>query len=303
MSEVTNLGKNVLVSVCVLAYNHKSYIAQCLDSVLMQETNFPFEIILGEDESTDGTREICMEYANKYSDKIRLFLRSRKDVIYINGRPTGRFNLIQGFKAARGKYIALCDGDDFWDDRNKLQFQYDFLESNPGFVMIGGYAKKIFESEAFLTIHEDKPKISDSDIDTSFLIKHNPFSTLTVFFRNHLIKEFPDIYFTSRGGDRRLYLLLSVLGKIRYFNKAWGVYRIHRGGVSPKPADSFNTKISILLERISNTKAWDKYFAFRFQTESKEVISALEARLFRECVAAVRIDCLIYYFLWLRYRM
>ena len=79
-----------VISVCVQTYQHKNYIRQCLDSVLSQKTNFPFEIILGEDDSTDGTREICLEYAAKHPDLIRLFLRSEKDKIYIDGRKTGR---------------------------------------------------------------------------------------------------------------------------------------------------------------------------------------------------------------------
>src|SRR5690606_9059601 len=93
------------------------------------QTTFPFEIILGEDESSDGTREICIQYAAKHPDKIKLFLRSRKDVIYINGNPTGRFNFIENLKACSGKYIALCEGDDYWTDPLKLQKQVDFLEA------------------------------------------------------------------------------------------------------------------------------------------------------------------------------
>src|SRR5690606_36284281 len=121
----------VKLSVLVTTYNHANYIAQCLDSILMQQTTFPFEIILGEDESTDGTREICKDYAQKHPDIIKLFLRSRKDVIYINGKPTGRFNFLASLKACTGKYIALCEGDDFWTDPLKLQKQVDFLEANP----------------------------------------------------------------------------------------------------------------------------------------------------------------------------
>src|SRR5690606_24131225 len=99
------------------------------------QTTFPFEIILGEDESNDGTREICKQYAAQYPDKIKLFLRSRKDVIYINGNPTGRFNFIENLKACSGKYIALCEGDDYWTDPLKLQKQVDFLENNSDFAL------------------------------------------------------------------------------------------------------------------------------------------------------------------------
>lgn len=124
-----------LVSVSVATYQHEPYIRQCLDSILMQKTNFPYEIIVGEDDSTDGTREICIEYAEKYPDKIRLFLRDRnlshlKDE---NGKLIKRLNGVLGFgrMSSRGKYIALCEGDDYWTDPLKLQKQVDFFEANP----------------------------------------------------------------------------------------------------------------------------------------------------------------------------
>ena len=82
------------VSVCVQTYQHTHFIRDCLEGILMQETDFPFEILLGEDASTDGTREICIEYADKYPDKIRLFLHHRENNISIGGSPTGRFNFM-----------------------------------------------------------------------------------------------------------------------------------------------------------------------------------------------------------------
>ncbi|MEZ4781129.1 MAG: glycosyltransferase [Flavobacteriaceae bacterium] len=120
--------ENPLVSVVVGVYNHERFIKLCLNGILMQKTDFKYEIILGEDASTDGTREICKEYAKRFPDKIKLFLRSRKDVIYINGNATGRYNFIENLKACQGKYIALCDGDDYWTDPLKLQKQVDFLK-------------------------------------------------------------------------------------------------------------------------------------------------------------------------------
>lgn len=126
-----NVPEDVVVSVCVITYNHADYIGQCLESILMQKTSFPFEICIGEDESSDDTRERCMEYARKYPDRIRLFLRSRKDVEYVKDRPTGKANHAKTYRACRGKYVAYCEGDDFWIDLHKLQKQYDYLEAHP----------------------------------------------------------------------------------------------------------------------------------------------------------------------------
>lgn len=122
-------GKPV-VSVCVLTYQHVNYIRKCIESILMQQTDFLYEILLGEDQSSDGTREICIEYAQKYPDKIRLFLHHRENNIKINGRHTGRFNFLYSLFSARGKYIAMCEGDDYWTNPFKLQNQVDEMEAN-----------------------------------------------------------------------------------------------------------------------------------------------------------------------------
>jgi glycosyltransferase involved in cell wall biosynthesis len=120
-----------LVSVCVPAFHHADFIAQCLDSILAQETDFLFEILVGEDDSTDGTREICLEYADKYPDKIRLFLRKAEEKMLRNGKKVGRGNHLSLYQSARGKYICICDGDDYWLSPQKLQHQMDLMERNP----------------------------------------------------------------------------------------------------------------------------------------------------------------------------
>lgn len=131
-NEVPNkVPEGVELSVFMLAYQHAEYVRQAIESVLMQKTDFKFEICLGEDDSEDGTREICQELAQQFPGRIRLFLRSREDVVYIDGRPTGRYNANMTRKACRGKYVAICECDDFWIDETKLQKQYDFMEANP----------------------------------------------------------------------------------------------------------------------------------------------------------------------------
>ena len=127
-----------LVSICCITYNHVDFIKDAIEGFLSQKTTFTYEICIGEDESNDGTREIIKEYAAKYPNKIRLFLRKRKDVIYFNGKATGRFNFMETLKKARGKYIATCEGDDYWLDPLKLQKQVDFMEKNNQHSFCGG---------------------------------------------------------------------------------------------------------------------------------------------------------------------
>lgn len=126
----SNPENQPLVSICVQTYQQEKYIAQCLDSLLAQKCSFPFEIIIGEDDSTDRTKEICLEYSKKHPEIIRLFLRDKKDKIFIRGAKTGRFNFLSNLQAAQGKYITLCDGDDYWINDQKLQMQVDFMEKH-----------------------------------------------------------------------------------------------------------------------------------------------------------------------------
>lgn len=93
----------------------------------MQETDFPFEVILGDDDSSDGTKEVCMDYASKHPDKIRFFMHKRENCIDILGRPSGIFQIAYNLYHCRGRYLALCSGDDFWQDKFKLQKQVDVM--------------------------------------------------------------------------------------------------------------------------------------------------------------------------------
>lgn len=125
-----------VVSVLVLTYNHAPYIRECLDSVLLQKTDFPFEICIGEDGSEDGTREICREYAERYPAMIKLVLHSRSAPGRAEYAAQGNYNYVETLKQCRGKYIADLDGDDFWKDTRKLQKQYEILESDPSVMLV-----------------------------------------------------------------------------------------------------------------------------------------------------------------------
>lgn len=220
-----------LVSVRVGTYNHEAYISKCLDSILVQKTTFPFEILVGEDSSTDNTRSICIEYAKKHTDKIRLFLRREEEKILINGKPTGKMNNFKTRNAARGKYIALCDGDDYWMDPEKLQKQVDFLEKHPEFVLAFHDARMVDEHDNFLSAGglTEKLKKDGTGLD---LISGKWLPTLTVMFRNILPKTMPPGYFKVYNGDAFLYTLLGHHGGAKYVEDIKPAhYRKHAGGI------------------------------------------------------------------------
>lgn len=136
---------DVEVSVRIVTYNQAHYIREAIEGALSQETNFTYEILIGEDDSDDGTREICLEYAQKYPEVIRLFLRNETDKIYIDGRKTGKYNAAETLNACRGRYVALLEGDDYWMDRRKLQMQRDHLVGDENCKMCATRALIKFE--------------------------------------------------------------------------------------------------------------------------------------------------------------
>lgn len=220
--------KNPLVSVCIQTYNHEAFISECLDGVLAQERDFPIEIIIGEDDSSDGTRGVCFRYARDYPELIRLFLRDEKDKIWINGQKTGRFNFMSNLQAARGKYIALCDGDDYWTDPQKLKKQLALLETE-AFTVCGTNARLFYQNTgAFgpaLFQHPDRTEFSRED-----LLFHNPFPTSTVVFKK-APGGFPQWFWKTPYLDWSLYFFHSKDGKAIYLEDPTAVYRIHSGGL------------------------------------------------------------------------
>lgn len=245
---------NPFVSVCVQTYNQYNYIEECLDGILMQKTTFPFEIILGEDESSDGTREICIEYFNKHPDKIKLFLRSRKDVIYINGNATGRFNFIENLKACSGKYIALCEGDDYWTDPLKLQKQVDFLENNEDYnicfhkVRIYNQSLNLFEEDKITRKVNETTTIKD-------LALGNYIHTPSVVLKNNF--TIPNWFTKVSLGDWTLYMLAVKNKKIKLIDEKMAVYRIHGKSIWSNKTQKVRNKktketVSIVYNNLKN---------------------------------------------------
>lgn len=217
-----------LVSVCIQTYQHVSYIRQCLDSILMQQTDFPFEVLLGEDASTDGTREVCIEYANLYPNKIRLFLHHRANNIYIGGQPTGRFNFLYNIHSARGKYIALCEGDDYWTDSLKLQKQVDFLEHHKEYNLCFHKVQRIQKGKDEYVV-KDVPTCYYDGKFIDLIRTYNFISTPSMVFRNNI--EIPNWFSKLPFGDLGIVFLLSRKGKMQAMNDVMAVYRLHNEGL------------------------------------------------------------------------
>lgn len=220
-------NKGILVSISCITYNHAPYIRECLDGFMMQQTNFPFEVLIHDDASTDGTTEIIQEYAEKYPDIIKPLYEEENQ--WVKGR---RGSAVFNFPRAQGKYIALCEGDDYWTDPLKLQKQVDFLESHPDYVMCTHRFKQYLQEEKLLK--EDWYGQIDSNIHythTSYIEFREWYTQpLTVMFRLNAIDLSLYCKYTN-SRDLTLFYVLLKKGKGVMLNESMAVYRIHNNGI------------------------------------------------------------------------
>lgn len=218
-----------MVSICVQTYNHGLYLEQCIESLVGQKTTFNCEVLLGEDDSSDDSRSISIHYSKKFPDKIKLFLHDRKNVIYIDGKPTGRYNFLNNLKHATGKYIAFCEGDDFWIDDFKLQKQVDFMEANPEFSICFSPVHIVNEKGVLKEVSNQATPPETTFLD---LLKGNYLNTPSVMIRRDALPDpLPKWIKEMPMGDWPLLLLASLNGDIKMMDEPMAAYRIHSDGV------------------------------------------------------------------------
>jgi glycosyltransferase involved in cell wall biosynthesis len=220
----------IKVSICCLAYNHEPYIRQCLDGFVMQKCNFTYEVLIHDDASKDNTVSIIREYEVKYPDIIKPIYQTVNQ--HSKGvKPTFAFN----FPRAQGKYIAICEGDDYWTDPYKLQKQVDFLDANPKFSICWTKFHTLSEVNS-TTVLEAPDWIDSVPSDINFNIDLNniftPYCTytLTCLFRRDSfnLDFFKNKKFTK---DNTLYALCLTQGQGVLLNFYGAVYRMHQGGI------------------------------------------------------------------------
>lgn len=205
------MNNEILVSIICTAYNHEAYIQYALDSFVMQKTTFNFEIIVSDDASTDNTAFIIKQLENRYPELFKTFYHSENQ--YSKKIPFFYNELVY---AAKGKYIAICEGDDYWTDPYKLQKQIDFLEENPEFGLV--YTKAdLYDSSSQKMIG----KIGGPVSDFQGLLEYNPIPTLTTCFKKkYAISFFESSDFQQLSlGDLPLWLSIIIQEKVGFINE------------------------------------------------------------------------------------
>lgn len=247
------------ISVLVFTYNHENFIVECLEGIRSQEFSGIIELIIIDDDSSDDTLARINRWCNDFGDNILLIKNLRVNNIKNRwNQPTGRFSLIYALRIADGDYICICEGDDYWIDKFKLQRQYDFFKEKPNYVF-HSFNAKILEDGIIRDNIFPKDLI---EIDQSDMFGGTQFMTCASMFKNirELLRDLPEEIKYSNGGDRRLFTLILGHGKGLYQNEAVSVYRKHQGGTSN------NTKIlsRAIREDLSNALLWNRYFGYRY---------------------------------------
>jgi glycosyltransferase involved in cell wall biosynthesis len=247
----------IKVSVIVHTYNHEKFIRQTLDSILDQQVNFDYEVIVGDDASPDSTPEIIKEYQQKFPEIIKPLLHPK------NLGGFGKNNTLATLAICKGKYIAAMDGDDYWTNPLKLQKQVDFLDKNPDFVSCFHNALIHFEDGSHPDIYvNDNTQKEVTGIED--LIGEDEvwfMATSSVMFRNGTIKEYPQWFHESKSGDIPRYILLGKHGKFFYINEVMSVYRKNGGGMSFTDGKQ---DADFLFNRIGMYKGIDEELDFKF---------------------------------------
>jgi glycosyltransferase involved in cell wall biosynthesis len=252
------------LSVAMITYNHEQYIGQAIESILAQNVNFEYEIVIGEDCSTDGTRAVITAFQRRYPERIKLLLRDRN---------VGSMRNFTGtIEACHGEYLALLEGDDYWIATDKLQKQINFLDAHPECAICCGRVQAVYEAgtqnvDVGLDVVGQLPAGPYTIED---ILKGNFVMTCTVVLRRKYIGEFPKWFFEMKLGDWPLYAMVARYGTIELVDEILAAYRIHSGGVWSSVSQAVRAEESLRM-----LKALDKEFRYEYRDAIRETIASM----------------------------
>lgn len=237
----------------MVTYNHERYVAQAVESVLMQQTEHTYEIIIGEDCSTDGTRAIVVELAHRHPERIKLRLARRNK--------GAKKNFVGTLGDCRGKYVVILEGDDYWISPHKLQRQVDALNARPDWAICFHPAQCLYEDGSTgPALLPDGWTKSESKLKDLFVSNFIP--TSGAMFRNRLCWPLPDWFLESTLGDWPLHILNAAHGKIGFLPEPMSVYRIHSQGMWT--SQDLGKKLTSIFEMLADV---DHHFGGKYRKE------------------------------------
>ena len=272
ISSTRSVSTVPLVDVNLVTYNHEKFVARAIESVLEQQTNFVYRLIIGDDCSTDDTRSIIRDYAQQYPERIQLLFVSEHRGIEHKDRVG-----IEVLRLSTAKYVALLDGDDYWTDPNKLQRQVDFMERFTGCSLCFHNAEMFYDdgSQPPKRLRpQDQKEISTVE---DILAGTVPLPC-TVLFRNDLL-ILPETFHEVTNADWMMFALLAEHGHVGYINEVMAAYRMHSEGIW-----SGRTRQQQLREHIKTYKTIDEHLKFKYRRVIANRIAALNEQHARWCL-------------------
>ena len=247
------------VSVCMITYNHEPYIQEAIDGIFMQQADFDIELLISNDNSKDGTHQKILNSTIELPAHITLsYFNQDQNLGMIP-------NFTYALQQCKGRYIALCEGDDYWTDPLKLQKQVDFLERNRVYSGIGTNSMMLYENTGKTSFFNKEKKNRVFTLDD--FLRQRKFHTASFLFRNQI--QFPADFTKVLSGDRLLFLLVAIQGKLKYLTDVTCVYRKNAGGISSRVTSSLMIKdlyfIKILKDAL-NQKQLKKLKTFIYKT-------------------------------------
>lgn len=263
---------DIMVSVVCAAYNHENYIRDALEGFVNQKTNFKFEVLINDDASTDGTADIIREYEKKYPEIIKPIYQTENQ--YSKGIRLVRKFI---FPMVQGKYVAYCEGDDYWCDENKLQMQVDYLENHPE-------CSACAHNTLLKNVSDGTEKVMYCETDRNISIEEciksgaGGYQTSSLIFRQEYINDNPEFMTSIKGvGDypRAIYLALS--GNIYYFGKVMSVYRFGTpGSWTDRVYRNTDKRIKNLFAIIQMLEMANEYSEYKYDEYFKSAIKRNE---------------------------
>jgi glycosyltransferase involved in cell wall biosynthesis len=256
-----------LLSVCLITYNHSKYIKTAIDSVLMQNINFSWELIIADDFSTDGTREILAKYKEEHPYLIKLILQEKN--------VGAAQNWIDLITTPSSKYIAYFEGDDYWIDPNKLQKQVSFLEKNPGYSICFHDSLMLWDDKSkppkYFCPPDQKETSTIHDLINTWFVPSS-----SIVFRSKYLEPLPDWFRSIHNGDYALLLLLADKGEIKYFNEIMSIYRKGESAMSAGIGKNFILIDNKLIQLLT---VFNDFSEFKYDSLIKKKIFKIKREI------------------------
>lgn len=264
---------DIKVSVCCITFNQEKFLQQALDSILNQKTDFKFEILVHDDASTDDTATILDRYSSRYPEILKV-VRPLKNQ-YSQGRKIFPFL----FERAKGKYIAICEGDDYWINDKKLQMQYDYIESNPDCTLLCHSAKFVDmnnKSIGGISLSEKNRKFFLNEV----LEKSIGFPTASYFFPTYLVQNIPEYFINAPVEDDPLQLICLSKGYAYYMNEFMSVYRKNvAGSWNERIKKNPEKRLIHYTQKIKMYKEFNKFTCEKYNSSVEEAIAIEELNI------------------------